>query len=98
MLFKEAISRNEFNTLKSNFAELEEKFKALSLEKAQLEEEVRQKSLALDSADHRIKELERRISELEGDIVDMAEGSKILDQELLGEQFSFPFGCGFLPV
>ena len=97
-MFTEAIPRGEFDTLKSNFAELEEKFKDLSLEKAQLEEVVRQKSQALDSADYRIDELEQRISGLEGDILDMAEGSKILDQELLGEQFSFPFRCGFLPV
>ena len=98
MLFTEAVPRNEFNTLKSNFAELEEKIKALSLEKAQLEEEVRQKSLALHSADHRIEGLEHRISEFESDILDMAEGSRILDQELLGKQFSFPFRCGFLPI
>jgi chromosome segregation ATPase len=97
-LLTEAVPKNEFDTLKSNFAELEEKIKALSLVKDQLEEEVRQKSLALDSADHRIDELEHRISGLEGDILDMAEGSKILDQELLGKQFSFPFRCGFLPV
>ena len=35
---------------------------------------------------------------LEGDIDEMVEGSKIIDKELLGKQFSLPFRCDFLPV
>ena len=98
VLVAEAVPRREFDTLKSSFAELEEKYKALSLEKAQLEGEVQQKSLALESSDRHREELEGKISALESDIYEMAEGSKILDKELLHKQFSLPFRCDFLPV
>ena len=43
-MLAEAIPKEEFNTLKSNFAELEKKYNVLSLEKVQLEGEVQQKS------------------------------------------------------
>ena len=37
VMLVEAVPKEEFNTLKSNFTELEKKYNALSLEKAQLE-------------------------------------------------------------
>ena len=93
VLFAEAVPRREFNTLKASFAELEEKYKALSLEKTQLEDEVQQKTLDLESSDHHRKELEDKISALEGDIDELTKDSQILDRELLGKQFSLPFRC-----
>ena len=91
--FTEAILRSEFDTLKSNFAELEKKYKDLSLEKIQLENEVQQKTLDLESSNHHRKELEDKISALEGDISELTKDSQILDKELLGKQFSLPFRC-----
>ena len=84
--------------LKASFAELEEKYKALSLEKTQLENEVQQKTLDLESSDHHRKELEDKISALEGDISELTKDSQILDKELLGKQFSLPFRCDVLFV
>ena len=85
VMLAEAVPKKEFDTLKSNFAELEDKYKALSLEKAQLEGEVQQKSLDLESSDRHREELEGKISALQSDIDEMTQDSKILDKELLGK-------------
>ena len=65
VMLAEAVPKEEFNTLKSNFAELKKKYDALSLEKVQLEGEVQQKSLDLESSDRNHEELEGKISTLQ---------------------------------
>ena len=89
----EAVPKEEFNTLKSSFAELEKKYDALSLEKVQLEDEVQQKSQDLESANRKREELEGKISTLQHDLDEVARDFEILNKELLGKQFSLPFRC-----
>ena len=74
VMLAEAVPKEEFNTLKSNFAELEKKYNALSLEKAQLEEEVQQKSQDLESSDRNREKLESKISMLQSDIDELGQG------------------------
>ena len=93
MTFAEAIPKEEFNTLKSNFAELEKKYDVLSLEKTQLEEEVQQKSQDLESSDRNHEELEGKITTLQSDLDELAKDSETLNKELLGKPFSLPFRC-----
>jgi len=92
-LLTEAVPKNEFITLKLSHEELEKSYLALTLEKTQLEGEVHEKCMALESAVRDREELENKVSALTSDIDDMAKDSKILDEELLGKQLSSPFRC-----
>ena len=87
----EAVPKEEFNTLKKSFEELEKKYEELSLEKAWVEGEVQQKSQELECSDHKCAELEKKVSALQHDLDEVANGFEILHKELLGKQFSFPF-------
>ena len=91
MTVAEAVPKEEFNKLKSNLAELKNKYDALALEKSQLADELQQKSQDLESSDRNREELEQTITNLQGDLDDLAKGSEILNKELLGKQFPVPF-------
>ena len=95
-MLTEAVPKNEFITLKLSHEELEKSYLALTLEKTQLEGEVHEKCMALESAIRDREELENKVSALTSDIEEMAKDFKILDQELLGKQFSLPFRCNVL--
>ena len=87
----EAIPKEEFNTLKLDFAELDKKHDELLLGKAWLENEFEQKSKQLESSGLKCAELEKRVANLQHDLDEVTKDTDILDRELLGKQFSFPF-------
>ena len=60
-------------------------------EKLQLEEDAKQKSEALESADAKHQELEDKISTLQADLDAVTNDSVILNKELLGKQYSISF-------
>ena len=82
-MLAEAVPKEEFNTLKKNFAELEKKHDELLLGKAWLEREFHQKSQDLDASEHKRTELETKVSTLQHELDDATKGSEILDKELL---------------
>ena len=79
----EAVPKEEFNTLKKKFAELEKKHDELLLGKAWLEREFQQKSQDLDTSERKRAQLETQVSTLQHDLDDATKGSEILDKELL---------------
>ena len=90
-MLAEAVPKDEFNTLKLKFAELEKKYEELSLEKAWVEGEVTQKSQELESSGLKCAELEKKISTIQHDLEEVTKDTEILHKELLRKQFSFPF-------
>ena len=101
MTFAEAIPKEDFKTLKSNFSELTEKFDALALEKTKLAEELEQKDEKLKTSDLKLGELEGTILALQDDLDDLSKGADVFNTELLRKDFlsllrhsfCYPPGC-----
>ena len=104
MLCTDAISKEEFDTLKMSSEELkkkldhaEKKFKKLSSEKLNLEKSLSEKDVELGALKVKCDELEEREETLQKDLDDATQGSAILDSEILGNYFSlFSPICFFL--
>ena len=90
-MLAEAVPKDEFNTLKLKFAELEKKYEELSLEKVWVEGEITQKFQELESSGLKCAELEKKISTIQHELEEVTKGTEILHKELLGKQFLFPF-------
>lgn len=86
---KEAVPKEEFIKMKSTLAELNKKYDDLALEKSRLAEELQQKSQDLESSNRNREELDLTITNLQGDLDDLAKDSQILNKELL-EPLGYP--------
>ena len=86
-LFTDAVPKEDFDKLKSDLTELQKKLEGVLSEKAQLEEDARQKSQALESVEAKRQELEDKISTLETDLDAATKDSDILNKKLLGKQY-----------
>ena len=86
--FAEAVPKEDFKTLKSNFSELTEKFDALALEKTKLAEELEQNDEKLKASDLKLGELEGTILALQDDLDDLSKGSDVFNKELLRKDCS----------
>ena len=91
VMLAEAVPKDEVNTLKLNFAELEKKHEELTLEKTWVEGEVQQRSQELESSGLKCAELENKVTTLQHDLNKVTKDTELLDKELLGKRFSFPF-------
>ena len=67
------------------------KYDALALEKAEMADELKQKSDNLNYSDQRHEELEGTVIALQEDLEDLAKSAEVFNKELLRKQISIPF-------
>ena len=95
-LYADVVPKEDFETLKSSFKELQKKHDEVLSEKNQLEEDLMKKFEELESAAAKRQELEDKISTLESDLDAATKDSDILGKEVLGERHpSFTPLCSF---
>ena len=85
LLYADDVPKEDFETLKYSFEELQKKHDEVLLERTQLEEDLVKKSEELESAAAKRQELEDKISTLESDIEAATKDSDILGKEVLGK-------------